>query len=796
MSELRGIRRLKLAVGEPAEGEAADCHHIIYYRINLAELTLGSLRGEKYEEWLDEKKGIPRTREHWTWENLARWLLCIEVSSPPPNRAEIDALRQLFRDDPRNSANLHLLDDPISVPSYVPTASDKPGEEPIATREPTIIYLREDALARSGFQHWYRRRLLFGVASTFPGKEISYFDDFRTNYIKPLIAGNQKVQSQVVKPIAKLLAQLQLGETLYSAMFVFAEPAGRAAAWRRGGAPDSRGEESFVVPIPEPERMSAVRLDAATWTELTRELTEISRWQLAHGKEGRARDANAKALLERLRDPAEPLVQMLAQPLLLSPEEHFKLRTLLADSMSALARSPWACDELMKGEFAAIAHAASESPATAPFEPKTARERSLKKAIESFDSRALLPIAAPSAFTDSILNFFKAQKAAMGDAKEAFTNLGIGLDLLAVATPFVHHALFVPKTGVVNEAWLWRSLVGVSRMSPKAQHEFWIHVELAKMGSSPGIFPVRPRTPLLEVDSGALAQTLSGLSSNVAWKTAKLLATVLVASQAVAEFSDKTPEEAIAGLSAMMSTIKAGADLVTLDPQKCFLLSRYTTDSQSVADLTRAVDKTRAVELLGPVADGLAFAAAALEFRDSASKQSALTREQKTEALILDGLTFAVSAIGFAVGSELAIASFAIYLAQAALFNRNVWDFVLPGAVRAPGPQQFLRKVLHTVDDDEFVGRLRLRGRLGATKGEMSMAAFDKRLGSLLESLNAPVEDSNASRRYWDLGGTPGTHVDGMAKGILKDYYGFNAEARSEIVLPSNEVEWVGQVNQ
>ncbi len=792
MSELRGIRRVKLEVGEPSDGESADRHHVIYYVINLAELTLGSLRGLKYEEWADEARGIARTRDYWTWENLARWLLCIEISSPPPSRAEMDALRQLFRDDPRNAANVALLDDPISIPSYVPAASDEPGEEPIATREPTIIMLREDVLAHSGFQHWYRRRVLFGVASTFPGKEFSYFDDFRTKYIEPLIGWNRRVESQVVKPMAKLLTQLQLGETLYSAMFVFANPERRATAWRRGGRPDPRGEEEFVVPLPDPGRMSAVQLDARAWSSLTRELSAISRWQLVHGQEARSRDEKAKALLGRLRDPAEPLTQMLDQPELLSPEEHFKLRTLLFDSMSALVKSPWACDELMKAEFAAIAYAASEGAVDAPFEPKTERERSLASAIASFDSRKVLPIESPSAFTDAILKFFKAQKTAMSDAKAALTNIGMGLDLLAVATPFVHRALFVPKTGVVNEAWLWRSLVGVTRMPAARQRELWIQAELAKFGLGKEL-PGPAMIPLLEVDRGALAKSLSGLSSNVVWKTARLLATVLVASQAVAEFSDDSAENALSGFSAMMTSIKATSDLVTLDPEKCFLLSRYATDSQSVADLTRALDKTHALGLLGAVADALSFAAAALEARDSPSKQSWLTRDQKNEAVILNGLTLALSAIGLVAGSELALASFAVYLAQMALFNRSVWDVVLPGIARAPGPQRYLRKVLHGVNEDAFVVRLRSRATLGATKGGMPMTGFDADITRLLTSLDTAVEDREASRRYWDFGGAPGAHVDGMAKGLLRDYYGFDADARAEIVLPSNEQEGAGR---
>jgi hypothetical protein len=708
-------------------------------------------------------------------------VLCLEFSAPSLDPAELDAFRQSFRDEPLNAPNLHVLDNPVSVPSWIPTASDDPDAEPIATREPTILLLPE--VPWSNFQFWYRRRVLYGEASRFPRKELTYFEDFRSAYIRPVVAANQKLESRVTQPFAKLLAQLQLGERLYAAIFAFANPDASSASWRGRGL-------AFVVPLPDEDRQGAVRKDQEQWSDLTEHLATLAGKQFTDGKEARARDAAARLLLARLRDPAEPLVEMLAQPELLAPDEHLKLRTLLADSMTALVRSPWACDQLMKGEFAAIAHAASEAAAPVPFEPKTARERSLAAAISSFDSRDVLPIEAESGLNESILGFFKGAKTAMGQTKETLVHLGIGLDLLGLATPFIHRAMFVPKTGVVNEAWLWRSLVGVTKISVDWQRELWrelrIQVELAKFGLGAPSRAVN--VPLLDVDRGPLAKALDGLTSNVVWKTARMLVTVLVASASVDELSEKTLEDALTGLSVMLSTMKALADFATLDPEKCFLLSTYVNDVPSIAkmiDAADAADKAKGLALLGPMADAVAFAASAIEFRNSATKQSWRTREQKTEALLLDGLTLVLSALGLAVGSELALASLAIYVAQTALLDRDVWDFVVPGLVRAPGPQRFLRKILHTLDDDEFVGRMReLPNRF---KDPAALSRFETTLRALLDSLDAPVEDGGV-QRYWDIGGAPGAHLDYAAKAILREVYGFEADARAEIVLPSTEV--------
>lgn len=778
MGELRGIKRIKVERAPAREGEPADRHHIVYYCFNLAELTYGSLRGEAHEDWIDKERGIARTREFWTWDLLAKWVLCLEFSARPLDPAELDAFRQSFRDEPLNAPNLHVLDNPASVPSWIPTASDDPDAEPIATREPTILLLPE--VPWSNFQFWYRRRVLYGEASRFPRKELTYFEDFRSTYIDPVVAANRKLESRVTQPYAKLLAQLQLGERLYAAIFAFANPDPSSASWRGRGL-------AFVVPLPGEDRQRDVRQDQENWSRLTHQFATLAGKQFTDGKEARARDAAARSLLARLRDPAEPLVEMLARPELLAPDEHLKLRTLLADSMTALVRSPWACDQLLKGEFAAVAHAASKAPAPVPFEPKTARERSLAAAITSFDSRDVLPIEAESGLNESILGFFTGAKTAMGQTKEALVHLGIGLDLLGLATPFIHRAMFVPKTGVVNEAWLWRSLVGVTKMSVDWQRDLWrelsIQLELARFGLSDPSRVVG--VALLDVDRGPLAKALDGLTSNVVWKTARLLVTVLAASAAVDELSEKTLEDALTGMSAMLSTMKAAADLVTLDPEKCLLLSTYANDAPSLATIAAAADTTKALELLGPMADALAFAASAVEFRNSATKQSWRTREQKTEALLLDGLTLVVSAIGLAAGSQLALASLAIYVAQTALLDRDVWDFVVPGLVRAPGPQRFLRKILHTLDDDAFV--LRMRELPNRFKDPAALSQFQTTLQALLDSLDAPVEDGGA-QRYWDIGGAPGAHLDYAAKGILREVYGFEADARAEIVLPSTEV--------
>jgi len=213
----------------------------------------------------------------------------------------------------------------------------------------------------------------------------------------------------------------------------------------------------------------------------------------------------------------------------------------------------------------------------------------------------------------------------------------------------------------------------------------------------------------------------------------------------------------------------------------------------------RGVITAADVRAAGHWQNATSFAKSALEFRNSSRKQSALTREQKTEKAILDGMTMAVAVVGFALGAELALASFAIFVGQNILLNRDVWALVLPGVTRAPGPQQFLSQVLHTVDDDEFVKELREKAKSGpgatGTAGAVNaeLAAFDRVLGELLADLDTPTGEVESLRRYWDVGGEPGAsvlYVNFMATDILQQYYGFSEDAAKDIVRKSNEGDY------
>lgn len=780
MTLARGLQRKKLDRG-------------MYYVINLAELTRGTILGESLEYWTDAEKRIPRTQEAWTWDALARWLLCMEGTSLILEAPERDAIIAMFRDEPLNAPNLPYLYD-AWVPSHVPTASDEDDKEPIASKEPMILVFREENLPRAGFQYWYRRRVLFGTGSNLPGatsKEFSYLDDFRKKYLVPLEVANGLVEGQIVKPLAKLTAQLHIGEVLFTALQDFAGSVQhRRDRWRRDGKADPRAESVYVVPPPTEARMAYVRGRSAEWTALSESLIEITRWEVCYGKEAKVRDARAKALLARLRDAHEPALQMLAHLDLLTPHDHLKLRTLLADCFAALTKSPWACEKLMRGEFAAVAQAASAAPVEVPFEPSSDRERSIALVLKNFDAKKTFPIEEETPLTDVILKLFKSAKENMADWKEKLSNVSIGLDLLGLATPFVQRELFVPGSGVIDVGWGWRALIGSARIDEVNARWVWAELRRTVSGKAPA--PGFASEPLLDSERGALAKGLDGLSGNVAWKTAKVLLTTILAAEATAELSAETPEKAMAGLSTIMSEAKALADLVTLDPEKCFILSRTTVDAASTAKLTGAIEKTPAIELLGPLADALAFVGSALEYRAATRGKSREMRELASYKATIDALSLAVGLAGMATGLPLVAASVALLLASNVILNPRAWDVVVPELSSTPSPQLFLKGILQSIEGDDLITRLREDSELGPAKGGVSMADFDNRIARLLDALETPSSTDPGMRGFWDIGGMPGAsvqYVNFSAMDILHEYYGFDDDATKKIVAKSKEVE-------
>jgi hypothetical protein len=192
------------------------------------------------------------------------------------------------------------------------------------------------------------------------------------------------------------------------------------------------------------------------------------------------------------------------------------------------------------------------------------------------------------------------------------------------------------------------------------------------------------------------------------------------------------------------------------------------------------------------MSDALSFIGSVMEFRSAGRKQSQETREQASEKAILDGLSLAVGAVGFVIGAELALASFAIFIGQNVLLNRDVWAMVLPGVARAPAPQSFLSKVLRNLDTDDLVQRMRHEAELGVAKGGVSTADFDKALAKLLKVIDVPTSDDPTSRTFWDVGGPAGASVEYVnfsAVDVLREYYGFSESAAVDIVRKSNEME-------
>ena len=86
----------------------------------------------------------------------------------------------------------------------------------------------------------------------------------------------------------------------------------------------------------------------------------------------------------------------------------------------------------------------------------------------------------------------------------------------------------------------------------------------------------------------------------------------------------------------------------------------------------------------------------------------------------------------------------------------------------ATGPQEFLRQVLHQVDDDETIAAFR-------KIGSQAMRNLDGGLSKFL-----PLFD-NAQRKafpiLWDIGGVPKAETYLPARGILQDYYGFTEKS-------------------
>lgn len=772
MSVVPGLRRLKIDLNEIGELQEGERHWVIYYEMNLAEMSRATIHG-------DHLAPGARPGGYWAWDVLANFLLCRD-RRVPLEAAEIDSVVRTLYDEPRNEPYRAYFE-AHGIRSHVPSASDSDDADPIATREPMILMFRDDAFFNGSFSVWYRRRVLFGTGTnlmTEIGATQTYFTDFRKKYLAPLLAATSAFELGVLKPLVKLISQLQMGEAVFTALRDFTRPvAERKEIWRDGLDSDRRADSDFVVPLPSRARIEAIHDVHVQWTKATRLLLEIAHRETTASAQAKAREKAAKRLLDQLRKDGEPVVRMLENADLLSPEEHQRMSSLLVDSFTALTKSPWAVDELCRGEFAAVGQAAAAAGSKAPpFDPDTPREHLVAAAIANLDAAKELPVETESAIAKRLAGFFAAAKSTMSTTAE-YAGQSVVLDILALASPFLARKLGLRGGDTVSVAWAWRTLVGSAMIRPGAARRIWREIRTIVRRERPPL-----DRALLNHERGALAAALDGLTSNVAWKAARMLTTIVVATEAASALAGETVEDAVEGFSLMLSSAKAATGLAMIDPHKCVILSRFLDASETSKDALRKAGGTATIDLLGPLADVTSFVASILELRGGAHKIRMLSRDLAHEKVMLDGISLALTALGMALGAELVLASFVLFLGQNVLLNRDVWAALLPGIVPDPGPQKFLAALAHEVNTHAFIASLRAAGET---------QSLDKALRLIFDAVDTPTSSDPDRRTFWDIGGAPGEFilfVDAEAEGILTMHYGIHAEAAHEIVRKSQEV--------
>lgn len=755
--EVPGIRLVSI---QP-KSENATFPKRRYFVINFAKVSRGTFLGPNAEEFKHDEHGNKTEevvhREQWPWTWIAGWLLGKTSYGEPSEPHEeqwhwVERVRHWFTSEPLNEKFEPYLYD-ATVPARLPDdAGSSPGAE-------VVLLLEADLEELGHLRRWHKRRLERVKKETFleQTKELreTIGADIRRAWEK-----REQVEKEIVKPLQQALKLLQIGELTFQVMFDFAKPkAERTKMWG-----PVEGPPSYVVPEPDVARRAIVEDLRRRWRKdlLVPCSSEVSK-AVPEALEGLS-----SSVLRALRDDNGAVMKMYRRWDELCPAARVHL---VETTLWGLRVALWgknSRDAVVKGEFATVATAAAEATALGP-DGTDERSKALRAAIEKFDASAFL-----GSSDEPPLGKFLAEK--FNSVNDLLSNGAVALDVLALAVPHVSRQFKTyGLTGALDSAWMWRSIVGTTRISEEVQKNFWKHLEtVVKERRLPKGSDGKPIS-LLEVEKGALGAAYA--HGSAVWKTVSVLSQTLVIAEAAAEQRPKKDEDALKDFAQITGLMKGTLGLAT--SQADFMRLVGNTSEEELEALAKEFSGGKVIPVVSLVADALALAVSVHEAYRAQKKWSREEREKAVRDAVFDGLAFAATVVGLAVGAELVLVSMLIYGAKELLADPEAWLPYLPfsGIARKPGPHRYLESLLKRISEDDAV----------TNAVTASSASLKERLIEWLDYYEIPIATDD-KRELWDIGGAPTWHLDRPAKNILRHYYSYPAEARKVIVIASGEV--------
>ena len=752
--EIPGVRLVRR---KPAD-ENATYPPETYFAINFAQISRGTLLGPGQEDFVVQDDGTRVIlRYDWPWHWVAAWVLGKTQHGQPQASQEelvrwIDRVHRWFLAEPLNAKFYDVLDENL-VPRHLPPDHPQdPGAE-------VVLLLNHELEGLTNFRGWYSRRLAQVKVETFERQT----EKLRTTVgaaIAEANARHEKVQETEVEPLTRALTRLQIGDLTFQVMFDFAKPSEeRSRMWGKAGGAE------YVVPEPDGVRRRLVERLRSQWKEkLLRPCAELVSRAVP-----RALDGHAASVLRMLRDEHGPVLTMFRRWDSLCPAAQAELVETTLEGLRIGLMGATTRTSVIDGEFTAVAIAVSALGTPVGPSGSDERARALALAIEQFDPALVLPQGRQTPLAQFLASKFKS-------TREMSTHGAVALDVLTMAAPHIVRKLKTYNlTGALDSAWLWRATVGIGDLSPDVQKGFWRRlgglIGEKKAPKGRGSLPV----PLLELERGALSRAMQ--DSAAAWKTIAVLVDCLTVAEVAHQQRNESPDRALRELAAITGLMKNSMDLVTAQADFARLLDH--TSERELEALSKQFGSTRAVPIVGLVADALAFAVSVRDAHAAQKKWSKKTRAQAMRNAFFDGLSLAATAVGLVIGSELVVLAMLIWGAKELLEDPDAWLPYLPfsGIARKPGPHRYLESLLKQLDDDDKVKAVLDKPRAGGLG-----SAFAAILNDYERSITEEDE-----RELWDIGGAPGMHLDWPAKNILRDYYSFPPEARKVLVIASRE---------